>query len=179
MASKGAELPRIYVASPLGFAASSDAYREVIRVALTEASLEVLDPWRDPQRRLARAFKAADAIEKTSERKQQYELIDEDAGARNHADLERAHAVLAILDGVDVDSGTAAEVGFAAASGIPVVGLRTDRRQTGENDGCAVNLQVEYFIKMHGGEVFETLGRAVTRLRKLAAKRQRELGRQK
>jgi len=42
--------------------------------------------------------------------------------------LDRADAVVAILDGPDVDSGTAFEVGYAYAMGKPVVGLKTDMR---------------------------------------------------
>lgn len=49
--------------------------------------------------------------------------------------LERADAVVAVLDGADVDSGTAWEVGFAVARGKPVVGLRTDWRPA--EDGVA------------------------------------------
>ncbi len=42
--------------------------------------------------------------------------------------LEGADAVVAILDGPDVDSGTAFEVGYACAKGKPVIGLKTDMR---------------------------------------------------
>jgi nucleoside 2-deoxyribosyltransferase len=42
--------------------------------------------------------------------------------------LEQADAVVAILDGPDVDSGTAFEVGYAFAKGKPVIGLKTDMR---------------------------------------------------
>lgn len=48
--------------------------------------------------------------------------------------LNRARAVLAVLDGADPDSGTCFEVGWACARGIPVVGLRTDLRP-GEDGG--------------------------------------------
>lgn len=51
------------------------------------------------------------------------------------AQLERATAVLAVLDGPDADSGTCFEIGFAVARGIPVVGLRTDWRPA--EDGAA------------------------------------------
>ncbi len=51
------------------------------------------------------------------------------------ANLERAAAVLAVLDGPDADSGTCFEAGFAVARGIPVVGLRTDWRPA--EDGAA------------------------------------------
>lgn len=42
--------------------------------------------------------------------------------------LEQADAVVAILDGPDVDSGTAFEVGYASARGKPVIGLKTGMR---------------------------------------------------
>jgi len=42
--------------------------------------------------------------------------------------LDQADAVVAILDGLDVDSGTAFEVGYAFARGKPVIGLKTDMR---------------------------------------------------
>ena len=37
-------------------------------------------------------------------------------------------AVVALLDGAQVDDGTAWEIGYAYAKGIPVVGIRTDFR---------------------------------------------------
>jgi len=44
--------------------------------------------------------------------------------------LAEADAALAVLDGADVDSGVAYEVGQARALGKPVIGLRTDFRQS-------------------------------------------------
>ncbi|MCC6944247.1 MAG: nucleoside 2-deoxyribosyltransferase, partial [Thermomicrobiales bacterium] len=61
--------------------------------------------------------------------------------------------MVAILDGVDVDSGTAAEIGYAFARGKHIEGLRTDWRLTGDNEGSLVNLQVQYFIEASGGSV--------------------------
>ncbi len=43
-------------------------------------------------------------------------------------DLDRAQAVVAVLDGPDADAGTAFECGYCYARGVPVVGLRTDLR---------------------------------------------------
>jgi len=44
------------------------------------------------------------------------------------AEIASADALVAVLDGSDADSGTAFEAGFAAASGVPVIGVRTDYR---------------------------------------------------
>ncbi len=53
--------------------------------------------------------------------------------------VERADAVVAVLDGADADSGTAFEVGYAYARRVPVVGVRTDYR-AGQDRGVNVML---------------------------------------
>lgn len=55
--------------------------------------------------------------------------------------LESADAVVANLDGADVDAGTAWEIGYAVARGKPVIGLRTDRRCL--EPFARVNLMIE------------------------------------
>lgn len=170
--------PRVYVASPLGFATTSDWYRTAISDEVRGAGLELLDPWHDPRRKFEKELKAAEALPLVADRRHELERLDKKAGRKNHRLLGRADAVLAVLDGPDVDSGTAAEIGFATAQQIPVVGFRSDRRQTGENDGCPVNLQVTYFIKLHGGDIFDELSDdAVSLLRRLAMRRFRQRNR--
>ena len=61
--------------------------------------------------------------------------------------------VVAVLDGADVDSGTAAEIGYAFARGKLIVGYRGDFRLSADNEGGIVNLQVEYFIRQSGGTI--------------------------
>jgi nucleoside 2-deoxyribosyltransferase len=58
--------------------------------------------------------------------------------------------VVAVLDGAQVDDGTAWELGWAHARGIPIFGLRTDRR-TAQQPDEPVNLMI-----------FESLRRLVT-----------------
>jgi nucleoside 2-deoxyribosyltransferase len=43
-------------------------------------------------------------------------------------EVEKCDAVVAVLDGPDADSGTCIEVGYAAAKGKFIVGVRTDFR---------------------------------------------------
>jgi nucleoside 2-deoxyribosyltransferase len=88
-------------------------------------------------------------------------------GRRNAELIDAADAVLANLEGTDVDSGTAAEIGYAYGRGIPVVGFRADDRRTGENLGTTVNLQVEYFIRASGGTVHDNLDDAIASLGQL------------
>ncbi|WP_218080149.1 nucleoside 2-deoxyribosyltransferase [Anthocerotibacter panamensis] len=54
--------------------------------------------------------------------------------------LEAASLVLVILDGADADSGSCFEMGFAFARDIPILGLRTDFRGTGDDGGLNLML---------------------------------------
>ncbi len=58
--------------------------------------------------------------------------------AMNQCDL-----MVAMLDGPQVDDGTAWEIGYFFSSGRTVLGLRTDLRRAGEFDTSRVNLMVE------------------------------------
>lgn len=60
---------------------------------------------------------------------------------QNLAALERADMLVAIIDGADADSGTAWEMGYAFAKGIPVISVRTDFRMAGQHEH--VNLMLE------------------------------------
>jgi nucleoside 2-deoxyribosyltransferase len=79
------------------------------------------------------------------------------AARANQEAIDRADAVVAVLDGADVDSGTAAEIGYAFARGKPIVGYRGDARLAGDNEGAVVNLQVEYFVRASGGAIVRRL----------------------
>lgn len=49
--------------------------------------------------------------------------------------IASADIILAVFDGTDVDSGTAFECGYAYSIGKPIVGVRTDIRSGGEENG--------------------------------------------
>jgi nucleoside 2-deoxyribosyltransferase len=141
---------KVYVASPLGFtAATRDYYERRVLGGLRDAGCVPLDPWAGqdgppdgPPDGADRAALAAWSLR---------------VGQRNAQLIDESDAVLAILDGPDVDSGTAAEVGYAAARGKPIAGVRDDLRQAGDNLGVTVNLQVEYFIRSTGGAIAHSL----------------------
>jgi hypothetical protein len=48
--------------------------------------------------------------------------------------------VLVLLEGTDADSGSCFEMGYAYAKGLPIVGLRTDFRGSGEHLGLNLML---------------------------------------
>lgn len=83
------------------------------------------------------------------------------AAAHNAELIRSAEGMLACLDGTDVDSGTAAEIGYGFAQGLVLVGLRTDFRLASDNEGTTVNLQVEYFLVESGGVVVSSVAEAV------------------
>jgi nucleoside 2-deoxyribosyltransferase len=61
---------------------------------------------------------------------------------RTHLEaLEHTDIVVAVIDGPDADSGTAWEMGYAYARGIPVIAIRTDFRMAGRHE--RVNLMLE------------------------------------
>jgi len=60
---------------------------------------------------------------------------------KNLKGIENSDILVAVIDGADVDSGTAWEIGFAFAKGKPVLGLRTDFRTLGIEG--TVNLMIE------------------------------------
>ena len=45
--------------------------------------------------------------------------------------IDSSGIIVAVIDGTDVDSGTAWEIGYAFARGKPIIGLRTDFRTLG------------------------------------------------
>jgi nucleoside 2-deoxyribosyltransferase len=73
-----------------------------------------------------------------------------------------------VLDGTDVDSGSAAEVGYAFAKGKPILGYRGDFRLSADNEGSMVNLQVEYFIRQSGGDIITQIADLEKSLKKIA-----------
>ena len=62
--------------------------------------------------------------------------------------LDGASCVVAVCDGADTDSGTAWEIGYAVAKGIPVIALSTDRRRP--VSGRRVNLMIQESAEVVG-----------------------------
>jgi nucleoside 2-deoxyribosyltransferase len=61
--------------------------------------------------------------------------------SKNEAAIEKSDMIVAVVDGADVDSGTAWEIGYAYARRKPILGLRTDFRTLGIEG--TVNLMIE------------------------------------
>lgn len=83
--------------------------------------------------------------------------LNADIGKMNQDSIDSCDVVFAVLDGPDVDSGTASEIGYAYARKKLIVGYRGDFRLSADNEGGVVNLQVEHFIRSSGGTIIREL----------------------
>jgi len=153
-AASTGQRPRCYVASPLGFSeAGRHYYHEVLLPALAVVVTPV-DPW---------ALTPTTEISEARAAGRLGELMLE-IGRRNTEAIRSSSLLAALLDGQEPDSGTVAELGYAAALGKTCFGLRSDFRQTGE-EGATVNLQVETFVVDSGGRIVVSLEELVAALR--------------
>jgi nucleoside 2-deoxyribosyltransferase len=149
------DVPSIYCASPLGFSEAGRffLYGELIPRIEAEG-FHVIDPWvLTPQQEIETSL----ALPPGERRRQVLAALNLRIGRTNEDGIRRSHALFALLDGSDVDSGTSSEIGFAASLDKPILGYRNDFRQAGDNDASLVNIQVEYFIYSRGGRIITTL----------------------
>lgn len=146
------------MASPLGFYEAGRHYKETILIPALAEVVTPVDPW---------ALVSEEEIRSATSEAEVAQLA-RTIGERNIEAIRDSQLVAAMLEGQEVDSGTASEVGFACAAGLRCYGLRSDIRETGD-PGATVNLQVEAFILASGGaivaglaDLIEELGRAST-----------------
>jgi nucleoside 2-deoxyribosyltransferase len=149
----GGRRARAYIASPLGFSQAGRAYYTEHYLPALREHVEPVDPW---TLSLPDEFAAAAA----DGREREFGL---EVGARNARAIADSQLVIAHLDGQEVDAGTASEVGYAAALGLPCVGVRSDLRSSGE-PGMRVNLQLEAFVALSGGFLALSLEELCSRL---------------
>jgi nucleoside 2-deoxyribosyltransferase len=149
--------PRCYVASPLGFTDAGRRYYADVYLPALATVVDPVDPWAlTTAAEIARA--AADGT--TAE-------LALTIGRRNADAIRSSQLLAAYLDGREPDAGTVAELGYAAALGLPCFGLRTDLRQSGEL-GVALNLQIVTFLIDSGGRLVESLDGLVAALADVA-----------
>jgi nucleoside 2-deoxyribosyltransferase len=161
---------KIYTAGPLGFSEAGRAFhRDYLLPEVKRLGHEALDPWTltDSSR-----IEAVRDMPYGKSRRDAWRALNVEIGTANRAALDACDLVLAVLDGVDVDSGTAAEIGYAFAKAKPIIGYRGDFRLAADNEGSIVNLQVEYFIRGSGGDIIVALGELEAALARLRDARQ-------
>ncbi len=147
--------PAVYVASPYGFSeAGRFFYYTTLLPIIKDRGFKILDPWELTPKDI---INSAIDFPYGEAKREKWKEVNEIIGSNNVEAIKTADLILAVLDGVDVDSGTAAEIGFGSALGKLILGYRGDFRLSADNDGSMVNLQVEYFIRKSGGTIVTNL----------------------
>ena len=140
----------IYLAGPLGFSEAGRHFQTVLAKRLSKRGYRVIDPFKLTKKSKIQAILK---LRNLDEQRDAWRQLNPQIGKGNQKAIDSCDVVLANLDGQDVDSGTAAEIGYAFANGKPIIGYRGDLRLSSDNVGLTVNLQVEFFIRESGGEI--------------------------
>jgi len=133
------EKPEGYVASPYGFSESTKYFYEKALIPMVSRYITVLDPWKVDVGHIL-----------TAPEEQQPELWLDLGNYHYDTIAQRAKILVACLDQEPPDSGTVAEVVWATAHNIPVIGYRSDFRTSGEA-GLPYNLMIGAAIRRSGG----------------------------
>ena len=149
-------MSKLYLASPYGFSPSTKMFLEHLKNRLREAGHDVIDPWEIGEKYLAIFRDCAEGLS-SQQRILELKEINRKIASINSEAIGNSEIVVACLDGPDVDSGTASEIGFAAAKGLKIFGYRGDFRLTGENEAALVNLQIRYWIEESKGRILRTV----------------------
>ena len=128
---------KIYQAGPL-FSDADRAWHWVFKAKLEAAGYDVLWP--------GDLFAAGEKV--TAK-----QIMEADRDALLSCDV-----VVALLDGAQVDDGTAWEIGYAYARGIPVIGLRTDFRLCADCVNGLVNAMIQGSVLSMCRSADEVLG---------------------
>ena len=142
------------MASPYGFADSTREFIKILKDLLVREKFEPVDPW---DLTSPNEIAKVESISDPSRRAAEWSKLNRTIGERNRAALDSCDWVLGCLDGPDVDSGTASEIGYAFGVGKRIIGYRGDFRLSGDNEGTIVNLQVQYWIEASGGTIVRSL----------------------
>lgn len=148
----------VYLAGPSGFFAAGLLWHNTVVVPkVIAAGLTPKDPWGDQ----SAITGVMEAMESGPERSAALLASNLDQGRYDLRLIRESQAILASLDGPDVDSGTAVEVGYGFAKGLLIVGLRTDIRRSGDNEGGTVNAMIETCVTDSNGILTDDLDTAV------------------
>lgn len=138
----------VYLAGPSGFTEPGLAWHNNVLIpAVLQAGLVPMDPWGNQ----SAIHEVLTTMDFGAERRDALRVANLEQGRYDLSLVRGSRAILAVLDGCDVDSGTALEIGYGFALGLLIVGLRTDIRGSGDNEGSEVNLMIETCIEDSGG----------------------------
>lgn len=122
----------IFVAGPL-FSEGEIWFDKQIVAIVEKLGFKALWSWRDEQELIKK--------DELSGKDWTYKIYK-----LNRELIDKSDIVVAVLDGADVDSGTAWEIGYATAKGKKVIGIKTDGRLHGKDQ--VVNLMIQESVKI-------------------------------
>ncbi len=144
-------MKNVYLASHLGFIELGGD--NLVKFHKVLEKFHILDPWAN---QYEEEFDKLESITDLKQYKIEAKKVNQMIGQKNEDMINKSDLMVAILDGVDVDSGVAVEIGYAFSK-MPIIGYRSDIRESGSNIAQIVNLQVEHFIEKSGGTIVKSL----------------------
>jgi nucleoside 2-deoxyribosyltransferase len=111
-------------------------HHDVLMPAVAAAGLTPVSPWG----KFMDEFDAAFAMVPGPARTAVFADLDKRVGEANAKMIETSAGILAQLDGVDVDSGTASEIGYGSALGLFISGVRTCRWSTSSRGPAGMSM---------------------------------------
>ena len=146
-------VPTLYLANTLGFTAYGQKHLDKYIVPrLEKLGYDVIEPF--TRNKLL--------LEECSGKELAF-LI----GQSNKDSIDKCDTLVAILDGTDIDSGVASEIGYAyARPGLIINGYRNNFRRAPDNEGiCDINLQIQYFIENSCGKIYSDFNKLIKGLK--------------
>ena len=138
---------KIYIASPLFSEMERDYIDKIVNRIQTELDLKSEDNFYVPHR------------------DNDYDAGDYEIYSNNIEHLNECNIMVAILDGKDVDSGTAFEIGYFEAQNKVVLGLLTDTRSYDDQGELTAKLNTMVFMALnYGANVFSDIDELVEKL---------------
>jgi nucleoside 2-deoxyribosyltransferase len=148
---------KIYLASPYGFTSAGQEFMKNIMIpTISIKGFEILNPW-DSFDFTLKQIRKISSINDITKQFEMLRIMNKDIAINNLELLKQADLIIAVLDGSDVDSGVATEIGYAYANNKTIIGYRSDFRLSGDNLAALVNVQVEYFINESGGIIVNNI----------------------
>jgi nucleoside 2-deoxyribosyltransferase len=148
----------VYLAGPSGFFEAGVLWHNTVVIPkVIAAGLIPKDPWSGS----SEITEIKQTMDYGSKRQAALRRANLAQGRADLALIDESQAILASLDGQDVDSGTALEIGYGFAKGLLIVGVRTDLRMVADNEGGTVNLMIETCIADSGGLLTTSLDDAI------------------
>ena len=154
--------PRLYIASGMVFRISPDPAAESVLEMAERIGWEVLDP-----RKLTdmEPLRKAQAMPFGQEQRDAWAKVNALIYKNNIAAIRSCDMILAMLNGMEPDSGTSFEVGFADSAGKKIEIYRDDFRDAGDNSGASVNLMLQCAAEKSSGKISRTISEIEERLK--------------